>query len=111
MNMLRFIVKKWLTELLITLFLFVTAPLVLCLGWLVHSQQSLFLGIPLALGWFLGSWWFGLTTARHMFEDNLLFLSAIRRTLSDLRLLLTCVPLIGWCFAADEDKTRNDDDA
>jgi hypothetical protein len=109
--MLHPIVKKYLTEFLIFFWLFVTAPPILLIGWLVSSQQNLFLGIPLFFSWFLVSWWLGLTTARHMCEEDLMFLSAIKHTFYDLRLMLAFVPLIGRWFAPDEHKTKNDDDA
>jgi hypothetical protein len=51
-----------------------------------------------------------MTTAHHMFDEDRMFLAAIKSTLSDLRLRLAFVPLIGYWFTPDEDKTHHDDD-
>jgi hypothetical protein len=45
-----------------------------------------------------------------MFDENRMFLAAVKHTLYDLRLGLAFAPLIGWWFAPDEDKTKYDDD-
>jgi hypothetical protein len=51
-----------------------------------------------------------MATAHYMFEENRMFLTAVKHTLYDLKLKLAFVPLIGWMFTPDEDKTRFDDD-
>ena len=109
--MLHPIVKKYLAKFLFVFWLAVIAPLVLLLSRLVHSQQDLLLGIPLLLAWVLGSWWLSLKTFHHMVDENCLFLTAVKNTLYDLRLMIAFVPFIGSWFEPDEDKTQNDDDA
>ncbi len=109
--MLHSIVQKYLTKFLFIFWLAVLAPPFLLLSWLVHSQRDLFFGIPLALAWILGSWWLSLKTVHHMVDENCLFLTAVKYTLYDLRLMIAFVPFIGCWFEPDEDKTQNDDDA
>ena len=68
------------------------------------------LSFPLGILWLMGGAWLAMSTARHIFDDNQLFLTALRFTLSDLRLKLAFVPVIGGLFTPDEDKTHKDDD-
>jgi hypothetical protein len=105
------IVQKYLTKLLFGFWMIAIAPPFLFLCWLVHSQRDLLFGIPLALGWILGSWWLSLKTVHHMVDENCLFLTAVKHTLYDLRLMIIFMPFIGCWFKPDEDKTQNDDDA
>ena len=113
--MLRLIAQKFLSKFLVIFWLIVTSPPLLLLAWLFESHPDLrselsWLGLLLALAWIFGSWWLGQTTAYHMFDENRMFLAAVRHTLYDLRLRLAFVPLVGWWFTPDEDKTKHDDD-
>jgi membrane protease YdiL (CAAX protease family) len=109
--MLHPIVQKMLTKLLFFFWLVVTAPPVMLIAWIVHSQQNLFIGIPLLLVWILGIFWLTFTMARHMIDENRLFLPALKYTLYDLRLMFAFLPVVAALFEPDEDKTKNDDDA
>jgi len=46
----------------------------------------------------------------HVRRGSACFFTAVKFTLSDLRLKLAFVPLIGGLFMPDEDKTHNDED-
>jgi hypothetical protein len=45
-----------------------------------------------------------------MFDENYMFLTAVKYTLTELRCKIALVPLIGPFFAHDEDKTHPDHD-
>jgi len=113
--MLRLIAQKFLSKFLFLFWLAVMSPPLFLLVWLRHSHPHLesavsWLGVPYALVWIFGSIWLAMTTAHHMFEENQMFLAAVKHTLYDLRFRLAFVPLIGWWFTPDEDKTKHDDD-
>ena len=63
-----------------------------------------------ALGAFVASWWLSNATARHLIDEQLMFLDALKQTWFDARLRLAFFPVIGPLFTPDEDKTRYDDD-
>ena len=111
----KLLVHKLVSPFLLLGWLAVTSPPILWMIWLRRSHEEYagvvsWFGIPLLLVWLAGGVWLAATTGRHMFEDNQLFLVAVRYTLSDLRLKLAFVPVIGGLFMPDEDKTRNDED-
>jgi hypothetical protein len=113
--MFRIIAEKYFRKFLFVFWLVVTSPPLLLFAWLIHSHENLqswlsWLGLPLGLAWLLGSLWLGIATARHLFEEKRLFLDSLRRSLTDLRLQLALVPIIGSLFMPDEDKTKYDDD-
>jgi len=114
-SFIEWFVRKMLSPFLLFGWLAATSPPLLCLVWLRHSHEEYarmlsWLGVPLGLIWLAGGVWLAMTTARYMFDDKLLFLTAVKFTLSDLRLKLAFVPLIGGLFMPDEDKTHNDED-
>jgi hypothetical protein len=109
------IFRKLVIPLLLLGWLVVTSPPLLLLIWLEGTHKAYarvvpWVGFPLFLAWLPGGFWLAMTTARHMFVENRLFLTAVRYTLSDLRLMLACMPIIGGLFMPDEDKTHNQDD-
>jgi hypothetical protein len=111
----RWFVRKLIGQFLLFGWLAVTSPPILWLLWLHDSHDEYarklsWLALPVGLLWLAGGVWLAMTTAHHMFDDNRLFLAAVRYTLSDLRLKLAFVPIIGGLFMPDEDKTHNDDD-
>ncbi len=113
--MLRLIAQKFLSKFLFVFWLIVTSPPLLLLIWLIQSHERLrsvvsWLALPLVLAWVCGSWWLGFRTGYHMFDENRLFLTAVKHTWFDLKLRLSFVPVIGHSFTPDEDKTHFDDD-
>jgi hypothetical protein len=45
-----------------------------------------------------------------MVDENEMFVDAVKRTLYDARVRLAFVPVVGWWFVPDEDRTKPDDD-
>ena len=114
-SFIEWFVQKVLSQLLFFVWLAATSPPLLFLIWLRHSYEEYttlvsWLALPVALAWLLGSWWLAATTARYVFEEKQLFSTAVKYTLSDLRLKLAFLPVVGHLFAPDEDKTHNDGD-
>jgi hypothetical protein len=106
--MFRQLAQKFLTKILFFFWLFVTSPPLFVLVWLVQSHPDLrpylsWLALPLVPGWLIGSWWLNLTLAHHMFDENQLFLTALKHTWYDLRLKLSFLPIIGAWFTLTED--------
>ena len=113
--MFRLIAQRYFRKFLFVFWLIVTSPPFLLFAWFIRTHENLqswlgWIGLPLGLAWFFGSWWLSETTARHMFEENLAFLLAVRHSLTDFRWKLALMPLIGSLFMPDEDKTKYDDD-
>jgi hypothetical protein len=106
--------QKFLSKALFLFWLAVMSPPLLLLGWLRQSYPDLRtelsgLGILLVLVWLFGSYWLSATTAHHMFNENRMFLTAVKHTFYDLKFRLAFLPLVGGWFMADEDKTKHDD--
>lgn len=115
--MFRLLGKPLLIKLLFVAWLCVTESPLLLLLWLVRDHGQLasalrWITAPLGFVFFIGSWWLGLTTAHYMVDENQMFLDSVRRTLSDLRLRLAFIPIVGWWFTPDENMSDlRDDDA
>jgi hypothetical protein len=111
----KFFLRKFISPFLLIAWLAVTSPPILWLVWLRESHEEYirmlsWLSVPLGILWLIGGGWLTMTTARYMFDENQSFLLAVRYTLSDLRLKLAFIPIIGGLFMPDEDKTHNEDD-
>jgi hypothetical protein len=100
------------SKVLFGFWMIVTSPPLLLLIWIreSHPEFGAWIGVPLGLGWIFGSYWLGGTTAHHLYEENRMFVAAIKHTIYDLKLRLSFVPLLGMWFTPDEDKTKYDDD-
>jgi hypothetical protein len=107
--MLSFSPRGIMAKALFFFWLCVTSPPLLLLIWLARSFSGFhmvvpWLGFPMVLLWLVGSWWLADRTASHMFEENRMFLIAVRHTWYDLRLLLSCLPIVGRWFYRNDDK-------
>src|SRR5256885_1595876 len=97
------LVRKILGHSLFFFWLAVTSPPILLLVWLRRSHEDSaarvsWLAVPLVLVWLGGAVYLAMTTSHYMFEENYMFLKAVRLTLSDLRCKLSLIPLVGHFF-------------
>src|SRR5205823_9742597 len=108
--MVRFITKYFLSKFLFAAWFAATLLPLLLLSWFIRQHEDL----RSTLSWVIGCWgllslfgslWLGQTTAHYMVEENQLLLTAVKRTLYDVRLRLAFVPIIGCWFTPDEDNT------
>jgi hypothetical protein len=107
-------VHKWLGYLIFALWLAVTSPPMLLLVWVRESHGKYqnwasWLCVPCVLAWIFGCLWLAMRTVHYMFNENFLFLAAIKYTLIDVRYKLAFIPLVGHLFTPDPDKTKYDD--
>jgi len=108
-------VRTWMGRGLFFFWLAVTSPPLLFLGGLGYFHEEYLntvrcLGIPAALVWVIGSLWLTGRTVHYVFDENLMFLAAVKCTLRDLRFKLAFLPLVGQLFTPDHDKPPRDSD-
>jgi hypothetical protein len=110
MGLVEWFFRKLGSAILLIAWFAVTSPPVLILIWLRDhdrfSDLCSILILPVALAWIIGSKWLYMKTAHYMFEEKQLFLTAVKYTLSDLRLKLAFLPGVRHLFNSDEDRTR-----
>jgi hypothetical protein len=114
MDFVEWFFRKLVSPILLISWFAVASPPVLFLIWLrkyePFSDLCSILMLPVGLAWVIGSIWLYMTTAHYMFDQKQLFLTALKYTLSDLRLKLALLPGMKHLFASDDDRTRPPED-